>query len=482
MSRKVLGLEIRSESVAAVLVKSGLRESWIIAARSVPRAPSEADPTGLRPALAEVAAAMDLDQTDCVVSIPAVLFSSRQLVIPFDQTKKIRMVLPFELEAHLPFAADEIAVDFERLPGTPPGGGTAVLAVAIEKARLAPFIADLAAAGFEPERLAPNGLAFASLILRAAAPEEGVMVVDVGAREGALFFGRQGKVCLMRSFPLPPDPEARRQALALQIRTTIAAAAELLPEAPAVARLCLTGAGLPELDLERLAATLPVEIESGDLGRLLNVSWDVEDPGAWQPACMDGALALALAEIEGVGGPNFHRGVFPGKKILQRHRDQLVRTGILAAVVAVIALGSLIGGTVIAKNRLAAIDRQMAALLLESFPEVKKVTDPFQQMQINLQELRKSAALAGENRSAPRAIDILKQLSEAIPPEVPVVVERLVLGPDSLTLSGTTSGFNTVDDIQGRLERVGGFKKVTIHSANTDRSGREVNFQLKVDL
>jgi general secretion pathway protein L len=482
MSRKVLGLDIRHTSVAAVLVKSSLRESWIIGAMSVPIPPADTDPQGLRAALAAVAAAMDLDQTDCAVSIPASLFSSRNLVIPFDQPKKIRMVLPFELEAHLPNPAEDIAVDFDRLSGAASGGGSEVLAVAVEKARLAPFLADLAAAGFEPERLAPSVLAFGSLIARAAEPEETVLSAEVGDRCGALTVARQGQVRLLRTFPLPPAAEARRLAVRSQIRTTLAAVEELWPDAPAAARVRMTGSGLAGIDLPALAAELPVDLEPADLGRALNVAWDADDPAAWQPALMDGALAMAMAEIEGLGGLNFHRSQFPGKKILSRHREHLVRTGVLAAVVLAIMLGSLIGRSVIAKNRLAALDRQMAAVLKESFPEVQKITDPFQQMQISLQDLKKATALAGENRTAPRAIDVLKNLSESIPPEVAVVIERLVIGPEAVTIAGTTAGFNAVDDIKGRLERIPGFKKVTINSANTDRSGKEVNFQLKVDL
>jgi hypothetical protein len=39
-----------------------------------------------------------------------------------------------------------------------------------------------------------------------------------------------------------------------------------------------------------------------------------------------------------------------------------------------------------------------------------------------------------------------------------------------------------VDDIKNRLEQIEYFKKVTISSSNTDRSGKEVRFQLKVEL
>jgi hypothetical protein len=39
-----------------------------------------------------------------------------------------------------------------------------------------------------------------------------------------------------------------------------------------------------------------------------------------------------------------------------------------------------------------------------------------------------------------------------------------------------------VDDIKSRLEQIQHFEKVTISSANMDRSGNEVRFMLKVEL
>jgi hypothetical protein len=39
-----------------------------------------------------------------------------------------------------------------------------------------------------------------------------------------------------------------------------------------------------------------------------------------------------------------------------------------------------------------------------------------------------------------------------------------------------------VDDIKSKLEQIDFFKKVTINSANIDRSGKEVRFQLKAEM
>ena len=159
MSRKVLGLDIRADSLSAVLVKGSLRESRIAAALTVPIDATGEDAGGLLAALEAVAAAMDLQNADCVVSVPAALFSCRNVFVPFGNSKKIRMVLPYELEPHLPYPADEMLVDFTILDGSEDRGETEVLTVAVERQRLAPILAALAAVKIEPERVTLSGFA-----------------------------------------------------------------------------------------------------------------------------------------------------------------------------------------------------------------------------------------------------------------------------------------------------------------------------------
>ena len=483
MSRNVLGLDIRSDSIYAVLVKSSLRESRIAACVSIPIPESAPDASSAwRTALEKLPEKIGLQGVDCAVSIPAVHFSSRNLQVPFSNAKKIRMVLPFEMEPSLPFQADELAIDFSALPGGAAPDQTEVLAVAVEKARLAAVVDALARIAIDPERITLSGLSTATWVGRTAAPADALLCLDVSRTFAAIFVIAANRVRLLRSFPLPLDGPARQRVLQNHVRTTLGVLGEMegMPREPVEA--VVTGDGLEGMDLEALAAALPLVLRSVDLRETLNVFCDPELSPAWNPIRMNGALALALGEIEGVEGLNFHRGQFPGRKIVSRYRAPLIRTGTMAAAVLLLMFASVLIQSHLQQRRIAELDQQIAAVFSETFPEVKKPADPYQQMQIGLQELKKNAALPGEALPAAHSIDILKSISDSIPTETAVVLERMVLGPDSILISGTTAAFNAVDEIKGHLERVAGFKKVTISSANTDRSGKEVNFQLKVDL
>jgi general secretion pathway protein L len=483
MSRKVLGLDIRSDRLWAVLVKSSLRESRIAACWSVPMPETAPDaPSAWRTALEALAPKIDLDGTDCAVALPAVFFSTRNLHVPFANAKKIRMVLPFELESSLPFQADDLSIDFSMLPGGSTQGGAEVLAVAVAKNRLSEVLDALAGVGIDPERVTLSGLSAAAWVGRTATPEDALLCLDISRTFGALFAIAANRVRLLRSFPLPSDPPLRQRAVQHHLRTTLGVLSELDGWPPAPGEVVVTGDGLEGIDLNALAASLPLALRTLNLRETLNILSDENLSCDWNSTHMDGALALALAEIEGVECLNFHRSQFPGKKILSRYREPLIKTGALAAAVLLLMFASVIIQSYLQQQRLAELDQQIAAVFSETFPAIKKPADPYQQMQIGLQELRKNAALPGESLPAARSIDVLKHISGSIPEEITVVFERMVLGPDTILISGTTAAFNSVDEIKGHLERIAGFKKVTISSANTDRSGKEVNFQLKVDL
>jgi hypothetical protein len=63
-----------------------------------------------------------------------------------------------------------------------------------------------------------------------------------------------------------------------------------------------------------------------------------------------------------------------------------------------------------------------------------------------------------------------------------VVVNRMTIDPEGLQLKGTTDNFNTVDNIKQGLDASTFFRNVTISSANLDRSGSRVLFEIKTQI
>jgi general secretion pathway protein L len=200
------------------------------------------------------------------------------------------------------------------------------------------------------------------------------------------------------------------------------------------------------------------------------------------PAQMDNALAMALMVVEGYDSLNFHKGQFATQKFLSKHKGPLKITAILAAAVLALMFFNLALETYTLNKRVRRIDTQMAQIFKETFPEVKTVRYPYQEMQAAMRETNKNTVLQAETGPHIRSIDILNSISEKIPETITVNFTRLVIQPENVLISGTTDTFNSVDDIKGRLEQIPHFQKVTISSANIDRSGNEVQFMLKLEF
>ena len=118
MSKKILGLDIRSDAVSAVLLRSGIREIHIEAHEYVPvlnqKDLDQKDiENGIVSALATITKKIDTTDSICIASFPADRISYRNIHVPFKEQKKIRRILPFELEATLPFQIEDIAIDFD---------------------------------------------------------------------------------------------------------------------------------------------------------------------------------------------------------------------------------------------------------------------------------------------------------------------------------------------------------------------------------
>ncbi|MDX1707306.1 MAG: type II secretion system protein GspL, partial [Desulfobacterales bacterium] len=216
MSRKVLGIDIRQQSLSAVLLNSSLREhhvdDFIHLTFSGPHDPERS----LSAALETLNERMDLSGSDYVVSVPAHQFIFRNMQVPFHNVKKIRMVLPFELEPSLPFAVDELAIDFHLLNGAQAGDQTELIAAAIEKDQLAPYVEALASVKIDPEKLTLSGLPIALCLAHQADPQEDLIFIEIDDAHATLFVLVGGRLQLIRSFPIPAEGPSKTPMLCIQ--------------------------------------------------------------------------------------------------------------------------------------------------------------------------------------------------------------------------------------------------------------------------
>ena len=485
MSRKVLGIDIQKHTVVAVLVNSGLRESRIDSHTVIPVSPSNEDDheTGLNGAIQRLIETMDIGNCDCVVSVPADQFSFRNLQVPFSNLKKIKMVLPYELEPNLPYPIDDLAFDFQTIETAESGENTELIAATIEKSQLTPYVDTLSAFKIDPEMVTISGLPVAFCLANQSDPGEDQLVVEISDRTSTLMAIVSGQIQLIRSFPIPSSGPTRSKMLATQIKRTLTAFEEMNQPDFQPLEILITGAGSMDQDLaNELAKIAEMPVNLSKLAGRLDVLFEADAEDTWNPALMDNALALALMEIEDLSGLNFHAGQFAVQKLIAKNKSQVMKTGLLAAAVIILFLFNVLVDSFSVQRRLDHLDDQITAIYKATFPGVRKIVDPYREMEAKLKQAKKKSVFHQETGPHVRSIDILNNISKRIPKEIVVDITRLVISSETVLISGNTAGFDSVDDIKGRLEQIDLFKKVTISSANMDRSGKEVRFMIKAEL
>lgn len=484
MSRKFLGLDVRYDSVSAVLVTSSLRETQVESFLRIPIPDTGDREAGLRSAMAAVQSGMDIDQAYCVASIPADELSFRNLRVPFKGERKIDQVLPFELEPTVPFPLENLVIDFQTIRYAGQGSQTDLIAVAALKSTIETYIDIFAGVGIDPQIISPGGYSTAVCLNRFAAPPEDWILVDIGVHRDTLFFISSGQIRLIRSFPSFKS-ENGHNGLDAKIRQTLMAFENLSDQPLAPERAFLTGQGLNGKSDQLksvLENTLGLPVFHADLIRHADGKIKIAGEQNWKSDEMDNALALSIAQIEGKSHLNFRKGPFAAKRNWAAYKSNLIRLGVFAAILLCLAGINVFIDTYTLNQRVERIDREITAIFRSTFPDIQRVVDPVHQMKIAMDELRAETFIPGDSNAHTLTINILDEISKNIPGEIDVEFTRMVISQEDVLISGNTNTFNSVDDIQTRLEKIPMFKKVTINSTNKDQNENRVRFKMKVDL
>ncbi len=480
MSRKVLGLEIREASVAAVLLESGFKGSVLEAQGFFPIPADTPGDEGLRETLKTIVETFKPAGAACVLGIPTTAVSFRNLSVPFHDPKKIRQILPFELEPSLPLPVDELAFDFDAVRRD---GHHDLMAFTVEKSRIQGYLELLRSVNLRPVVIVPGGYAAARFADTLAADGGDTLFIDTGEDHHTVFALAGGHVRMVRSLPVAGSGNPLVRNLETTLERTLTASRESLGVDISPARIVSSG---PQADLLPAAGEdnrimgLPVR-SLADIRTFPRLKGVQETP-EWASGKLDTALALALTEAEGMGGINFSTERSTIQHYWSEYRSQIIFTAVLLIIALTTALAGQIVSIRTKEHRLAELDREIETVFKRTFPGVTRVQAPLQQMQIKMKE----AGDAGMGPELPgsrvRVIDILNALSQNIPASVDVAINRMVVGGDNVVLSGSTDNFNTVNDIKGRLESSDIFKAVTISSADLEKSGQRVRFKLKLDF
>lgn len=416
-------------------------------------------------ALEIVAKKINTTGARCISAIPAGSVSFRNKQVPFHDKKKIRQVLPFELETALPYPIEDMIVDYIPCSAEGSSKGTNLIAACVGQARVAAHLDVLQQFGLRPESIRISGLSIVKSVLASSDAPDSFLVVDVDGDTCTLFAVAAGQVCYIRNLTLGKDRFDSFSQLGRDIQRTLLS----IPSS--------SDAFTPDM-VFLSGGTSGNDIIRQALKDALKVT---VNPVSAPKKCPSGAWALAMTE-PGEGNLNFRRGAFSENKLWAEYKKDVIRTAAML-LFAIGAIGVNMGLDIhFRQNRLEQLNKEIRTVFQSTFPGVKRIVDPLQQMRVKVAEAKKASQLAGVVSTPIHTIDVLYYISQQIPKSVDVNFDRLDISTGSAIITGHTATFNSVDNMKNRLERTPAFKKITIVSTSKDKTGKRVQFKLKIDV
>ena len=497
MAGKILGIDMQSDLIAAVKVEARLRGYHVIECASV----MMGDVDGLDEALKTMSKHLSLKADTYISTIPGELVSYRNLHMPFKNTKKIKQTLSYEIESMVPFPVEDLVVDFTFIDQQDQGD---ILAASIGREYISEYLVSLQNHGVDPDILDISGVPIVLWLLRQAEiPDDGILF-QMGQKRTTIVLYLKRRISLIRSFAfcngLMPEAmsnsktnkntqsqEAEQivscfESFCKNVRNTLHSFEYQNNKKVKPEKIFITGIGsvYPQALglLERFLA-IPVEeinVAGGD--PTIHVNENIAQ--SWNPATMDGALALTLRGNRQGLGLNFRKDEFEIKKTDTKFKREIRRASIFLIIILSLLITFFGIDYYFLKKRYTMLEKQITETFRQTLPDVKRIVDPVQQMKIKITQIKKSAfslpGIAGDYN----VVDLLRDISLKVPESLNVTVMSMVVDPEAIKIKGETDTFNTVDIIKKGLEPSKYFSAVTISSANLDRSRKRVQFEIKL--
>jgi general secretion pathway protein L len=497
MPKITVGLDISEDTVTAVQVKSLMQGYEITGCVSVPI--TEAG--GISVALRSVCEQVDPKGSACISVIPDGRVSLRNVTMPFTDLKKIRQTLAFELETMMASPIEEQLNDFIVLDQT--ASETSLIAGSVKRSYLGEHLNVFEPFGVEPEIFDIRNTPLVNQFLEQKETPDNGLFLYLGSLRSTMILFLNRKIALVRQLSynghvlqdLAASAANREQqedvdfekyeaglvALCRTVNLTMQGfrAESGLDERPQI--LYITGPGsLINQTVDVLGKLLDMSVTVTDLRKSAKIQISDHLASLWNPSLMDNALALALRDTKKGKNFNFRQEEFQVKTQFVKLKKELIHASVFLVIMGIILIVNLSVDYVDLKKRTGNLDKRIKGVFSQTFPEVKNIVEPMHQMRTKIDELKSSSGSAPGVKTNIKVLDLLSDISERIPKSLKIKVERMVVDQDGIQIKGTTDTFNTVDSIKKGLEESSLYRDVVIASANLDRTGKEVRFEIKM--
>jgi type II secretory pathway component PulL len=497
MSNKLLALDIKKDLLSAIIFTADAKAMQIIGHAVV-----TVDARPIEEALTELSEKLDLQDVTCHIALEADSFFFRNLLLPFTDTKTIHKILPLELEENAPVKIDGLLID--SMITREDKQKSQIIAAMVDRELLATRLATLQALGLDPETVTISGIPTALRLLHTPDLPADFLLLNIGLQRVTFILIRSGHITLIRSLVFDPGLQAgfhldqdsnsikafRPEHINDTFHVLCTTIQQTLQSVFHTQKLAVYLNG-PVGSLEGTAARIQAGL--GDLCHSCTLA-ETDLPGQflpqfihpidekWLPGLMADSVNLGWQTTKNWKSFNFRKEAFASRKSSISNKTltlAIILPLLTAALFSTIYLWVDYTKLLKEKNNL---DTQIRTVFTETLPEITRIVDPIQQLQVKIRETSETST--GKDNGVPSitVLTLLAEISANIPESLDIRLARLVLDDSGLRLRGTTDTFNSVDIIKKGLEQSPSFTSVDISTANLDPKSSNIRFEMKLTI
>ena len=371
-----------------------------------------------------------LQADEFITCLPSWMVSTRILDLPFDNRKKINLVIDSEVAEAVPFPTEDLLQEYQVLSTT--DGVSKILVGLVDRGYLRLFLAALAAAEMDPRVVETAANSLSNLAEKCIPPSERpYALIDIGWKDTVISIMNAGALAAQRTvmhgcqeFPavacevLPGEAASEDP---LGYRAVISAIRQTLhsfemEKNQTLEKVMLCGGGALDEGLKNslaMALETPIEIlaplESG-------IDRKIDAPPEKQ-ASMAKSLGLALRPVsEGRQQQiNFRKGEFVFKSATQQLETNIRRLYVYAAILFVLLVAQGFTKYSIVHGQAVQIKAQVARIYSMAFPG-QVPPNPVASFKANVDQTQKKyKIIGGMGDGSMSPLGILKDISEKTP-------------------------------------------------------------------
>ncbi|MCD4736128.1 MAG: hypothetical protein K8R53_08805 [Bacteroidales bacterium] len=477
-----LRLELDASGIKAMIVeqnykKLDIKDDCHVLFEDLPDSEENMDPFDA--GMDMVAQQLDLEMcSTAVIFVSPLLVCFRNLEFPFNSEKKVKEILPFELETLLPVVNETYISDFHMLDTS--GGSNLILSASIVESQVEKYFLKLGGFGIKPLIIAPGGYAASVEFLKERKDISRFVFLHITDSGNTLVIVNNRKPCAVRTFlPSLTSPEE----LAMSVKQTIIGFNQRT--GTDLSFDVFVSSDKDNSKIEHIYNALEKTLEYQS--RLGSVEQGVQK-AMIQEKIDSNALLLSISPDKTVKYQfNFCKGKYGTSSFLKTYFSNIAAgIALLLCVFALLILTTSFDNLKLDKKILA-IDKKARLIFLATFPDKKKIQDPYLQMKANAKEAIKKSGSTGDKgqfvkNEYVKVVGIMSELSRKIASSTDMEISRFLFNNGRLVLSGSTDNFNNVDNIKSKIELSDLFERVIISSAAADKKGDRVNFKFIIEM